>query len=266
MQRLSTDVMMASNNSSNSGMNTMSLAGTGMRSLDLAPYEGSESKARLETPTYNYPSKDPIFHIPKVPELTKVPDPKPPRKAPLAGYDMRTLRKQIEYLQSEIEDRTETQQLLYTQNEELWGYSRNLLECNKSNAVLMRKQVKALHDELRQLHQERLLLAEKLESAEHSKEMLLKMGVELSGARGAVTTAQRMALDAEDALTRTKKENDYLELSLSDQVLLCTILHSTILYCIALYCTAGQSKCVSYMFPVLCLCLCLHHPLADMLP
>jgi hypothetical protein len=231
--------MIAYDKSSNKLMNTTSLLGTGTKSFDSAMFEGSDTKARNETITFSYTSKDPIFQIPKVPELTKVPDPKPPRKAPLAGYDMRTLRKQIEYLQSEIEDRTETQQLLYTQNEELWGYSRTLLECNKTNALLMRKQVKALHDELRQLHQERLLLAEKLENAEHSKEMLLKMGVELSGARGAVTTAQRMALDAEDALTRTRRENDYLELTLSDQVL---NVHKSIVFlisvCYAMLCCA----------------------------
>jgi hypothetical protein len=245
---------MAYNKSSNKGLNTNSLLGTGTKSFDSAMFEGSETKARPETSTYNYTSKDPIFQIPKVPELTKVPDPKPPRKAPLAGYDMRTLRKQIDYLQSEIDDRTETQQLLYTQNEELWGYSRSLLECNKSNALLMRKQVKALHDELRQLHQERLLLAEKLENAEHSKEMLLKMGVELSGARGAVTTAQRMALDAEDALTRTKRENDYLELTLSDQVL--NARRSTVPLlseCCAVLCCAVLCCTVLYLSHIVCI-------------
>lgn len=210
--------MMAYNDIRDSDMKTISIMGTGMKSYDSVPYERSESRTFPVSSSFNYPTKDPIFYIPKVPELTKVPDPKPPRKAPLAGYDMRTLRKQIEYLQSEIEDRTETQQLLYRQNEELWEYSRSLLECNKSNAVMMKKHVTVLHGELRQLHQERLILAEKLESAEHSKEILLKMGVELSGARGAVTTAQRLALDAEDALTTVRQENDDLENTLSDQV------------------------------------------------
>ena len=196
----------------------MSPMGTGGKSYGSVSFMDSGSALMSPGMSCNYPSSDPVFYIPKVPELTKVPDPKPPKKAPLAGYDMRTLRKQIDYLQSEIEDRTETQQLLYRQNEELWGYSRSLLECNKTNALLMRKQVKTLHDELRKLHQERLVLVDKLESAENSKELLLKMGVELSGARGAATNAQELANHAEEALISIRKENEELENSLSDQV------------------------------------------------
>lgn len=162
--------------------------------------------------------KAPIFHIPSVPQLTIVPNAKQPRKAPLAGYDMKTLRKQIEYLQSEIEDRTDTQQLLFKQNQELWSYCRSLLESNQTNAGLMKRQVRALHDELCQLHIERLSLAEKLENAEHSKHMLLKMSVELSSARGAVTTAEQLALDAEGALTSVRKESENLEYVLNKQV------------------------------------------------
>ena len=88
--------------------------------------------------------KEPLFYIPKVPELTKVPDPQPPKKAPLTGYDMRTLRKQIEFLQTEIQERMETQQLLYKQNEELWNYAQTLNQCNSSNANIMREQVGSL--------------------------------------------------------------------------------------------------------------------------
>ena len=86
--------------------------------------------------------KEPLFYIPKVPELTKVPDPQPPKKAPLTGYDMRTLRKQIDFLQNEIQERMETQQLLYKQNEELWNYAQTLNQCNSSNANIMRDQVR----------------------------------------------------------------------------------------------------------------------------
>ena len=166
----------------------------------------------------SYKLNDPMFNMPAVPELTIVPNQKPFRKAPLPGFDMKTLRKQIEYLQLEIEDRIDTQQLLYKQNQELWGYCRSLLECNKANAELMKNQVRALHDELCQLHNERLSLTEKLENAEHSKQMLLKMSVELSSARGAVTTAQQLALDAEDALMFVRKESENLENVLNKQV------------------------------------------------
>ena len=196
----------------------MSPIGTGVKSYGSVSFMDNESKLMPRNLSCNYPANDPVFYIPKIPELTRVPDPKPPKKAPLAGYDMRTLRKQIDYLQAEMEDRTETQQLLYKQNEELWGYSHSLLECNKTNAVLMRKQVKSLHDELRQLHQERLILTDKLESAENSKELLLQMGVELSGAKGAANNAQQLARHAEEALTIIRYENEEFENSLSDQV------------------------------------------------
>ena len=196
----------------------MSPMGTGVKSYGSVSFVDNESKLMTSNLSCNYPANDPIFYIPKVPELTRVPDPKPPKKAPLAGYDMRTLRKQIDYLQAEMDDRTETQQLLYRQNEELWGYSHSLLECNKTNAVLMRKQVKSLHDELRQLHQERLILTDKLESAENSKELLLQMGVELTGAKGAANNTRQLALHAEQALTVIRHENEELENSLRDQV------------------------------------------------
>ena len=46
----------------------------------------------------NYPLQEPVFIVPNVPDLTKVPEPKPPKRPPAPGYDMRTLRKQIEFL------------------------------------------------------------------------------------------------------------------------------------------------------------------------
>lgn len=200
-----------------SAKKTISTLSAGMKSGDSVSPSGPTPRM-TERDINNYPFKDPIFHIPVVPELTIIPDPKPPRKAPLAGYDMKTLRKQIEYLQSEIDDRSDTQQLLFKQNQELWGYCRSLLECNKTNAGLMKRQVRSLHEELCQLHNERLSLAEKLENAEHSKQMLLKMSVELSSARGAVTTAQQLALDAEEALMFVRKESEDLEYVLNKQV------------------------------------------------
>ena len=48
----------------------------------------------------NFPLTEPVFHIPPCPSITKVPEPRPARKAPVAGYDMKTLRKQVEHLQT----------------------------------------------------------------------------------------------------------------------------------------------------------------------
>ena len=72
----------------------------------------------------------------------------------------------------EIDDRTETQSLLYRQNEELWNYAQSLLDSNKINVALMKEQVGILHDELRCLHLERFDLSEKLQLAQNSSQVL----------------------------------------------------------------------------------------------
>lgn len=66
----------------------------------------------------NYPHTPSFLH-PSVPQLTKVPAQGPRKKPPSAGYDIKTLRKQIEYLQDELSEKTVTHELLYVQNEEL---------------------------------------------------------------------------------------------------------------------------------------------------
>jgi hypothetical protein len=48
----------------------------------------------------NYPPQEPLFYVPPIPEITKVRELRTQKKAPTAGYDMRTLRKQVEFLQS----------------------------------------------------------------------------------------------------------------------------------------------------------------------
>ena len=141
-------------------------------SINVSSTAMTISKTEITLPQPNYPHKsgrEPIFYIPKLPELTKVPDPAPPRKAPPTGFDVRTLRKQLEFLQSEITARSETQELLYRQNSELLEYSRALTAANRQNAGIMRDQVTTLHEEMRTLHQERRVLSEKLTDAENSK-------------------------------------------------------------------------------------------------
>jgi hypothetical protein len=160
----------------------------------------------------------PLFHIPQIPELTKVPPPPPPKKAPISGYDMRTLRKQVDFLHSEIEERTETQSLLYKQNEELWNYTNLLLEANKNNALIVRDQVHNLHNELKQLHSDRSSLAEKLEIARNSKQMLFDFTKELKGLEIASDESDLLQKDAEEALESARAENSQLQESLQDQV------------------------------------------------
>ena len=165
----------------------------------------------------NYPVKDPVFIIPNVPELTKVPEPRPLKRAPPPGYDMRTLRKQLDFLYAEIDERTETQALLYRQNEELWNYTQSLLEANKVNVSTMRSQVTCLHDELRTLHDERKILAEKLQLAQNSSELLRKLDIDIGSLRSAGSDAESLRKEAESQLLRAKEERHRLEQELQAQ-------------------------------------------------
>lgn len=172
----------------------------------------------MDTSNANNISTIPLFHIPQIPELTKVPPPPPPKKAPISGYDMRTLRKQVDFLHSEIEERTEIQSLLYKQNEELWNYTNLLLEANKNNALIVRDQVHNLHNELQQLHTDRSILAEKLEIARNSKQMLFDITKELKGLEITSNESDLIQKDAEEALESVRLENLQLQESLQDQV------------------------------------------------
>lgn len=121
---------------------------------------------RVALPDYSN-VKD-LFPIPSPPQLEKVSEPKPVKRiAP--GYDMRTLRKQLDQLHQDILDRVENQGLLYRQNETLWTYMMDLLDCNKTNAVKIQDHVETLHDELHALHRERVELAEKLQKGQALK-------------------------------------------------------------------------------------------------
>lgn len=60
-----------------------------------------DSNRLIESSSYfvpNYPQKEPVFYVPRVPQLVKVPEPTAPTRPPPPGYDMKTLRKQLEYL------------------------------------------------------------------------------------------------------------------------------------------------------------------------
>ena len=166
----------------------------------------------------NYSIRQPSFYIPRMPSITKVPEPKAPKKPPPPGYDMRTLRKQLEFYNDEIQERTETQALLYSQNEQLWLYIQDLLESSKTNGNMMRQHVLQLHNELKVAHKERFLMAEKLATARDSKQMLDTLRGELHTFQVDLDDTERIRADAEEALAEAKNENFVLESALHDQV------------------------------------------------
>lgn len=117
----------------------------------------------------NYPPTNPIFYVPSVPNLTKVTSFAAVKRAPVPGYDVKTLKKQVEFLQNEIENKVTTHRQLYRQNEELWTYTQQLLIANKANAEIVRNEMSRLHFELKGLYNDRVELAKKLELTQNSK-------------------------------------------------------------------------------------------------
>eukprot|EP01032_Pedospumella_encystans_P007766 gene7766-9274_t len=188
-----------------------------MRSMHQTMNGAEEEKFDSNYFVPNYPFKEPVFYVPRVPNIVKVPEPGAPKRQPPQGYDMRTLRKQLEFLTGEIEEKEETQNLLYTQNEQLWNYIQELMEANKANAQLMRGEVSKLHIELKNAHRERYNIAEKLQLARNSKQMLAELNLELQGAQLTVEEIERRKRDAENALLHAKEENSHLEEVLRSQ-------------------------------------------------
>lgn len=166
----------------------------------------------------NYPPDDPIFYIPQVPKLTKVPPPAPPKKAPVAGYDTRTLKKQLDFLQSELEEKSRRQSLLYKQNEELWAYTQSLLQANESNSVIMKERMSNLHSELKTMHSERARLALQLETIRDSNELLAQLKQEVQDLTQSAEEEQRLSHEAEEALAQAKEENVKLAHTLEEEL------------------------------------------------
>lgn len=131
---------------------------------------------------------------------------------------MRTLRKQLEFYNDELQERTTTQALLYSQNEQLWLYIQDLLESSKTNGNMMRKHVLQLHNQLKVAHKERFLMAEKLAKARDSKQMLDTLRAELHAFQVDLEDTERTRAEAEEALAEAKSENSALESTLHDQV------------------------------------------------
>lgn len=130
---------------------------------------------------------------------------------------MRTLRKQLEHLNEEFEEKERTQSLLYSQNEQLWTYIQDLLEANKANAQLMRGEVVKLHVELKNAHRERFNIAEKLQLARNSKQMLAELNHELHGAQLTVEEIEIRKREAEASLMQAREDNAHLEEALRTQ-------------------------------------------------
>jgi len=110
----------------------------------------------------NYPADGPVFFIPPAPVLTKTQPPAPPKRAPPAGYDMKTLRSQVSFLHQQVEERERNQQLLHKQNVELFAYIQQLLEAHTQNLAMAKQHIHEQHAEMRLLLEQRSSLADQV--------------------------------------------------------------------------------------------------------
>ena len=67
-----------------------------------------------------------------------------------------------------------------------------------------------MHEELRTLHDERLVLADKLASVENSKAMLLQLHSDFLGVQGTIEETERLSREAEEALLVAQREAEDL--------------------------------------------------------
>lgn len=202
IQRLGMDESKANTTMASSSSSSSSSSGGGGSSSS----SGTGSKGHVMHA--NYPMQEPLFYVPPCPSLTKVAEPRPPRRAPVAGYDMKTLRRQVDFLQTEMEEREAVQARLYAQNGELWTYSQSLAEAHARNAALVQAQVSHMHEELQRAHADRYALATQLQRAQESRALLTQLEADLHGARDEHKGIDRLRQEAEAALAGARAEND----------------------------------------------------------
>ena len=74
----------------------------------------------------------------------------------------------------------------------------------------MRRQITRLHGELRTLHEERQVLADKLASVENSKQMLLQLHADLAGVQLTIDETERLSREVDEALLVAQREGEDL--------------------------------------------------------
>jgi hypothetical protein len=201
-------------------MNRETMMNSSMQSYfdPAASFRSSSNGPLTSTQLLAATLQEPSFFVPRMPDIIKVQEPMK-RKAPLhPANDMKTLRKQYEFLQEEVQERTENYNAICYQNEQLWSYIQELLEANKGNAVKMKDYVKNLNEELRTVYRERTQYAEKLEMAKSTQQMLLDLNREFQEAQISNEELLKRRKDAQHELLRSKREKEDLETQLKDKL------------------------------------------------
>ncbi len=81
---------------------------------------------------------------------------------------MKTLRKQLETVYADLDERYTLQQKLYEQNEKLWEYTQSLLELNKKYGIQTMAHIEKMKSEFGLLKEEREHMTTKLEEAQQT--------------------------------------------------------------------------------------------------
>lgn len=162
--------------------------------------------------------KEPTLAVPMMPDLGPLPEPLPPRRPPPPGYDMKTYRRQIEYLQDEINSRIDNYNAVCHQNEKLFSYVQELVKANDFNVNNMKDYCRKVHEELRLVKRERAQLVEKLEFMVNSKRLLAELGQELKEKEVTTEEMVKRRQEAEDALRQAMAERQHAEDELHEKV------------------------------------------------
>ena len=173
---------------------------------------GTEPDNDSNTPAATFPEK--YFEVPPLPSsVKKLVEPRDLRlsRLPPPGYDMRTLRKQVDALQLEIEERIGAQEEIYSQNRVLWDYLKALYRCSGENAQRLRDYFRELYQELVSVHRERYSLCQQLKILRNSENVLKLLAEEQGKVRAACDDDNVLRHEAELLLQQTKRENTELE-------------------------------------------------------
>ena len=123
-------------------------------------------------------------------------------KLPPPGYDMKTLRKQVDSLHEEIQFTIEQQEEMYLQNHILWDYLKNLYKSNLENSDKLKKYFQSLQKELFIVYNERHKLSQKLKLAINSDTVLKLIGEEQKIARDKLFSELDLKKEAENILQK----------------------------------------------------------------
>lgn len=160
----------------------------------------------------SFPEK--LFEVPPFPTtIKKLVEPRDFRlsRLPPPGYDMRTLRKQVDSLLMEIESCAKAQEEVYFQNQVLWDYLKTLYRRSGENAQRLRDYFHHLYQELISVHRERFSLFQRLKMARNSENVLKLLAEEQQLAKNTRDDEDGLRRESELLLYQSKHENSALE-------------------------------------------------------